>query len=65
MSSTVVGHFKTCSIIVLGWIYSGKSVKDASLLGIVLAVGGIISYDIPSAHIIGNIETDAVTDTLL
>lgn len=43
VSSTVVGHFKTCSIIVLGWLYSGKSVKDASLLGIVLAVGGIIS----------------------
>ena len=43
VSSTVVGHFKTCSIIILGWLYSGKSVKDASLLGIVLAVGGIIS----------------------
>lgn len=33
VSSTVVGHAKTCSIVVLGWMYSGRSVSDKSLLG--------------------------------
>ena len=42
VSSTVVGHFKTCSIIMLGWIHSRKPLSDGSLVGIVLAVGGII-----------------------
>ncbi|KAF2161956.1 hypothetical protein M409DRAFT_27682 [Zasmidium cellare ATCC 36951] len=44
VSSTVVGHFKTCSIIAMGWIVSGKQLRDGSLVGVVLAVGGIISY---------------------
>lgn len=44
VSSTVVGHFKTCLIVTLGWMYSGKPFRDGSLLGIVLAIGGIISY---------------------
>ena len=43
VSSTVVGHFKTCLIVTLGWIYSGKPFRDGSLVGIVLAIGGIIS----------------------
>lgn len=43
VSSTVVGHFKTCCIVLLGWVHSGKSFKDGSLIGIVLAIGGIIS----------------------
>ncbi|GAB7363559.1 hypothetical protein MBLNU230_g3826t1 [Neophaeotheca triangularis] len=43
VSSTVVGHFKTCSIVALGWLYSGKPLKDGSLLGVVLAVGGIVA----------------------
>ena len=43
VSSTVVGHLKTCSIILLGWIVSQRSLKDASLLGFVLAIGGIIT----------------------
>ncbi|WPB02323.1 uncharacterized protein RHO25_006957 [Cercospora beticola] len=44
VSSTVVGHFKTCLVIAMGWMVSGKSLIDGSLLGIALAVGGIISY---------------------
>ena len=44
VSSTIVGHFKTCLIVTLGWIYSGKPFRDGSLVGIVLAIGGIISY---------------------
>ena len=43
VSSTIVGHFKSCVGILLGWIYSGKSLKDGSVFGIVLAIGGIIS----------------------
>ena len=43
VSSTVVGHFKTCSIVMLGWMYSKKSFSDGSLVGIALAIGGIVS----------------------
>lgn len=43
VSSTVVGHFKTCSIVAMGWIISGKPLADGSLVGIVLAVGGIVA----------------------
>jgi solute carrier family 35 protein E3 len=42
VSSTVVGHLKTCSIILLGWITSGNSLKDMSIVGFVLAISGII-----------------------
>ena len=50
VSSTVVGHFKTCSIIMLGWIYSGKPFKDGSFVGIALAIGGIISSVVLFSH---------------
>lgn len=43
-SSTVVGHAKTCAIVTLGWILGGRGVGDRSLLGIVMAVGGIVGY---------------------
>lgn len=33
VSSTVVGHAKTCSIVILGWMCSGRSVSDKSLFG--------------------------------
>ncbi|KAF2218087.1 hypothetical protein CERZMDRAFT_31832 [Cercospora zeae-maydis SCOH1-5] len=42
VSSTVVGHFKTCLVIAMGCMVSGKSLLDGSLVGIALAVGGII-----------------------
>lgn len=43
VSSTVVGHLKTCAIVSLGWITSGRSVGDKSIFGILLAIAGIIS----------------------
>ncbi|KAI0390023.1 TPT-domain-containing protein [Xylariaceae sp. FL0594] len=44
VSSTVVGHLKTCLIVALGWVTSGRSVGDKSILGVLIAVSGIISY---------------------
>ncbi|KAK6333072.1 hypothetical protein TWF718_010896 [Orbilia javanica] len=46
VSSTVVGHAKTCSIVMLGWMVSGRAVTDKSLLGILMAIGGIVTYSI-------------------
>ncbi|KAK4190397.1 hypothetical protein QBC35DRAFT_378129 [Podospora australis] len=46
VSSTVVGHVKTCTIVTLGWITSGRGAKDMSVLGVVVAIGGIIAYSI-------------------
>jgi solute carrier family 35 protein E3 len=43
VTSTVVGHFKTCVVITIGWIACQKPVTDGSMGGIVLAVGGIIA----------------------
>ncbi|KAI9851000.1 MAG: hypothetical protein M1838_004692 [Thelocarpon superellum] len=50
VSSTVVGHLKTCSIVALGWIASGRAVNDKGIFGILLALGGMISY----SHIMMN-----------
>ncbi|KAI0147156.1 TPT-domain-containing protein [Xylariaceae sp. FL1272] len=41
VSSTVVGHLKTCLIVALGWVTSGRSVGDKSILGVFIAIGGI------------------------
>ncbi|KAF4630411.1 hypothetical protein G7Y89_g7728 [Cudoniella acicularis] len=46
VSSTVVGHVKTCSIVALGWITSGRAVGDKSVIGVFIAIGGIITYSI-------------------
>jgi len=46
VSSTVVGHVKTCSIVALGWITSGRAVGDKSVIGVFIAIGGIISYSV-------------------
>ncbi|KFY06186.1 hypothetical protein V491_08798 [Pseudogymnoascus sp. VKM F-3775] len=46
VSSTVVGHLKTCSIVALGWMTSGRAVGDRSILGVLVAIGGIVSYSI-------------------
>ena len=37
VASTVVGHMKTCSVVALGWMVSGRSVDDKSILGILTA----------------------------
>ena len=44
VASTVVGHFKTCFIISIGWVHSQRPLKDGSMVGILLAVGGIVAY---------------------
>ncbi|KAI1104241.1 integral membrane protein [Jackrogersella minutella] len=46
VSSTVVGHLKTCLIVALGWATSGRSVGDKSVIGVIIAIGGIITYSI-------------------
>lgn len=46
VSSTVVGHVKTCTIVALGWITSGRAIGDKSVLGVFIAVGGIVGYSI-------------------
>ncbi|KAK4227936.1 solute carrier family 35 member E3 [Podospora fimiseda] len=46
VSSTVVGHVKTCTIVALGWATSGRGGTDKSVLGVLVAIGGIIAYSI-------------------
>ncbi|TAQ88308.1 hypothetical protein B7494_g3394 [Chlorociboria aeruginascens] len=46
VSSTVVGHVKTCSIVALGWVTSGRAVGDNAIIGVFIALGGIITYSI-------------------
>jgi solute carrier family 35 protein E3 len=44
VSSTVVGHVKTCLIVALGWVTSGRGLGDGGVVGgVVVAVGGIIA----------------------
>ena len=43
LTSTIVGHVKTCSIVALGWIFGGP-LGAMSLFGIFVAVGGIFRY---------------------
>ena len=47
LTSTIVGHLKTCSIVSLGWILGGK-MSNLSLGGVIIAVFGIIQYSIVS-----------------
>jgi solute carrier family 35 protein E3 len=46
VSSTVVGHVKTCTIVTLGWMVSGRAIGDKSILGVLIAIGGIVAYSI-------------------
>ncbi|KAK0645921.1 triose-phosphate transporter family-domain-containing protein [Cercophora newfieldiana] len=46
VSSTVVGHVKTCTIVAMGWVVSGRGVGDWSVVGVLIALGGIISYSV-------------------
>ncbi|KAL2263879.1 hypothetical protein VTK26DRAFT_4556 [Humicola hyalothermophila] len=52
VSSTVVGHVKTCLIVALGWVVSGKGVGVAdargrgSVCGVAVALGGIMTYSV-------------------
>lgn len=42
VSSTVVGHVKTCTIVALGWVVGGRAVTDRAVLGVVVALGGLL-----------------------
>ncbi|KAL8802410.1 MAG: hypothetical protein Q9182_003833 [Xanthomendoza sp. 2 TL-2023] len=42
VSSTVVGHVKTCAIVALGWIISKRPVTDRSAFGVIVAIASII-----------------------
>lgn len=44
VSSTVIGHVKTCLIVALGWVVAGRGVTDRSLFGVILAIGSIFWY---------------------
>lgn len=46
VSSTVVGHVKTCTIVGLGWALSGRAIGDKSILGVFVAIGGIMWYSV-------------------
>ena len=43
VSSTVVGHVKTCCIVALGWIYGGRAMTDKTAFGCVLAIGSVFA----------------------
>ncbi|KAL8718101.1 MAG: hypothetical protein Q9225_004723 [Loekoesia sp. 1 TL-2023] len=42
VSSTVVGHVKTCAIVALGWVISKRPVTDRSAFGVILAITSIV-----------------------
>ena len=42
LSSTVVGHVKTISIVALGWVASRRTVSDGCTFGIVMAIAGVV-----------------------
>ncbi|KAL9604529.1 MAG: hypothetical protein Q9219_000494 [cf. Caloplaca sp. 3 TL-2023] len=42
VSSTVVGHVKTCAIVAMGWIISKRPVTDRSAFGVILAIASIV-----------------------
>jgi solute carrier family 35 protein E3 len=44
VASTVVGHSKTVTIVTLGWIWTGGVISGYSILGVVIAMAGIIFY---------------------
>ncbi|KAJ3346270.1 hypothetical protein HDU91_007090 [Kappamyces sp. JEL0680] len=43
LTSTIVGHAKTCSIVALGWIFGG-GMSTMSLFGVSVALSGIFAY---------------------
>ncbi|KAG9515048.1 TPT-domain-containing protein, partial [Aureobasidium melanogenum] len=44
VASTVVGHSKTITIVTLGWIWTGSAISSYSVLGVVIAMAGVIFY---------------------
>ncbi|KAF5581567.1 solute carrier family 35 member E3 [Fusarium pseudocircinatum] len=46
VTSTVVAHGKTCIIVAIGWYISGRDVADKSIIGLLMALLGIILYSV-------------------
>ncbi|KAF6516106.1 hypothetical protein HZS61_004847 [Fusarium oxysporum f. sp. conglutinans] len=44
VTSTVVAHGKTCIIVAIGWYISGRDVVDKCIIGLMVALLGIILY---------------------
>ncbi|GAB7355743.1 hypothetical protein MBLNU459_g6433t1 [Dothideomycetes sp. NU459] len=44
VASTVVGHAKTLAIVTIGWTVSRRPVSDKSIVGVVVAIVGIMLY---------------------
>jgi solute carrier family 35 protein E3 len=42
VTSTVVAHGKTCIIVAIGWYISGRDVVDKCIIGLMVALLGII-----------------------
>ncbi|KAM5521387.1 triose-phosphate transporter [Fusarium oxysporum f. sp. phaseoli] len=48
VTSTVVAHGKTCIIVAIGWYISGRDVIDKCIIGLMLALLGIVLYSAAS-----------------
>ncbi|KAK4115107.1 TPT-domain-containing protein [Canariomyces notabilis] len=57
VSSTVVGHVKTCAIVALGWLVSGRAVTDRVAAGVLMALAGIIAYSAAMLRESGRVES--------
>ncbi|CAM1502889.1 Fc.00g076650.m01.CDS01 [Cosmosporella sp. VM-42] len=53
VSSTVIGHAKTCTIVSLGWMSSSRAIGDRCIVGVAVALGGIIAHVLPSESKLG------------
>ncbi|RAL07888.1 uncharacterized protein BO97DRAFT_355428, partial [Aspergillus homomorphus CBS 101889] len=46
VTSTVVGQLKTCLVIALGWVKSSNTMGKETVLGVILALAGIVLYTV-------------------
>ncbi|KAF4345749.1 solute carrier family 35 member E3 [Fusarium beomiforme] len=44
VTSTVVANGKTCIIVAIGWFVSGRDVADKCIIGLIMAILGIVLY---------------------
>lgn len=49
VTTTVLGHAKTCLIIAIGWVSDQQTLSDGGLIGITLTVVGMVAYVCPLA----------------
>ncbi|GAM85362.1 hypothetical protein ANO11243_033690 [Dothideomycetidae sp. 11243] len=50
VAGTVVGHVKTICIVLIGWSVSGQAVSHGSIIGILVAITGIVAYTAAERH---------------